>query len=143
MLYDCHNRPASDSGHWLRRELYDRVQWPLPWRLLQRLVVQGDMLRAIQSLYRGCLLSMRVGSTCGQSHNPSIPQRQGYLLRGTLFGLFIDDLHHHLQTTCPDASVTYCYISSLRLSDLVYADEICLMASSPAHLQALTARRLS
>ena len=49
-------------------------------------------------------------------------------------GIFIDDLHHHLQTTCPEAGVQ---LQSVRLSDLVYADDICLMASSPEHLQAL------
>ena len=56
---------------------------------------------------------------------------QGWPLGATLFGIFIDDLHHHLQTTCPNAGVD---IGALRLSDLVYADDICLIASSPVHL---------
>ena len=61
-----------------------------------------------------------------------------FLLRlvscATLFGIFIDGLHHHLQSTCPDAGVK---VPSLRLTDLVYADDICLMATSAAQLQAL------
>ena len=79
---------------------------------------------------------MRVAVTCGRSHNPSVGLRQGCPLSATLalFGIFIDDLHHHLQTTCPNAGVD---IGSFRLSDLVYADDICLIASSRAHLQAL------
>ena len=40
----------------------------------------------------------------------------------------------HLQTTAPAAGVQ---IRHLRLTDLVYADDIRLMASSPEHLQAL------
>ena len=92
------------------------------------------MLGAVQSLYDGCLLSMRVGGACGGSHSPSVGLRQGCPLSATLFGIFIDGLHHHLQTTCPEAGV---HLQSLRLTDLVYADDICLMASSPAHLQAL------
>jgi len=116
------------------KSAYDKVQWQLLWRLLQRLGVHGDMLGAIQSLYDGCLLSMRVGGACGAAHNPSIGLRQGCPLSATLFGIFIDDLHHHLQTTCPEAGEQ---LQTMRLSDLVYADDICLMASSPAHLQAL------
>ena len=116
------------------KSAYDKVQWQLLWQLLQRLGVHGDMLGAIQSLYDGCLLSMRVGGACGATHNPSIGLRQGCPLSATLFGIFIDDLHHHLQTTCPEAGVQ---LQAMRLSDLVYADDICLMASSPEHLQAL------
>ena len=77
---------------------------------------------------------MRVGGACGHAQSLSVGLRQGCQLSATLFGIFIDDLYHHLQTTCPDAGVD---IRSMRLSDLVYADDICLMASSSAHLQAL------
>ena len=116
------------------RSAYDKVQWQLLWQLLGRLGVFGHMLGAIQSLYDGCLLSMKVSGASGDSHSPSIGLRQGCPLSATLFGIFIDGLHHHLQTTCPEAGVQ---LQSLRLADLVYADDVCLMASSPAHLQAL------
>lgn len=92
------------------------------------------MLGAIQSVYDGCLLSMRVGGACGCSQTPSVGLWQGCPLSATLFGIFIDDLHHHLQSTCPEAGMR---LQSLQLTDLVYADDICLMATSPAHLQAL------
>ena len=55
-------------------------------------------------------------------------------LSATLFGLFIDGLHHYLETAVPTAGVQ---ILQLRLRELVYADDICLLASSPEHLQAL------
>ena len=92
------------------------------------------LLGAIQSFYDGCLLSMRVARSCGSSYSPSIGLRQGCPLSATLFGIFIDGLHHHLQSTCPSAGVQ---LRSLRLTDLVYADDVCLTASSPAQLQAL------
>ena len=116
------------------KSAYDKVQWHLLWQMLQRLGIHGGMLGAIQSLYDGCLLSMRVSGSSGDSHSPSIGLRQGCPLSATLFGIFIDGLHHHLQTACPAAGIK---LQSLRLTDLVYADDICLMASSPAHLQAL------
>ena len=111
------------------KSAYDKVQWHLLWQLLQRLGIHGGMLGAIQSLYDGCILSMRVGGTCGVSHNPSIGLRQGCPLSATLFGILIDGLHHHLQTTCPDAWVQ---IQSLCLTDLVCADDICLIATAVA-----------
>ncbi len=113
---------------------YDKVQWQLLWSLLQRLGVHGHMLGAIQSLYDGSLLSMRINGQCGHSQSPSIGLRQGCPLSATLFGIFIDGLHHHLQTAAPAAGVQ---VRHLKLTDLVYADDICLLASSPQHLQAL------
>ncbi len=92
------------------------------------------MLGAVQSLYHGSLLSMRVNGQCGHSQSPSIGLRQGCPLSATLFGIFIDGLHHYLQTTAPAVRVQ---IRHLKLTDLVYADDICLLAGSPQHLQAL------
>ncbi len=87
------------------KSAHDKVQWQRLWRLLQRLVTHGDMLAAIQSLYGGWLLSVRVGGACGHAQSPSIGSRQGCPLIATLFGIYADDLHHHLQTTWPDAVV--------------------------------------
>ena len=77
---------------------------------------------------------MRVNGACGSQHNPCNGLRQGCPLSATLFGIFIDGLHSHLQTTCPKAGIQ---IRSHRLTDLEYADDIGLAASSPLHLQAL------
>ena len=116
------------------KSAYEKVQWQLLWSLLQRLGVHGHMLGAIQSLYDGSLLSMRVNGQCGHSQSPSVGLRQGCPLSATLFGIFIDGLHHHLQTTAPAAGVQ---VRHLKRTDLVYADDICLLAGSPQHLQAL------
>ena len=117
------------------KSAYDRVQWPLLWDLLRRLGVQGKMLGAVQSLYDNCLLSMSMVSCFnGEGSTPSMGLQQGCPLSATLFGLFIDGLHHYLETTAPVAGIQ---IQHMRLRELVYADDICLMASSPEHLQPL------
>lgn len=116
------------------KSAFDRVQWQLLWQQLQRLGILGGMLGAIQSLYDGCLLSMQVSGTFGSQHSPSIGLMQDCPLSATLFGIFIDDLHHHLQTTCPDAGIQIC---SHRLTDMEHADDECLAADNPTHLQAL------
>ena len=104
------------------------------WGTLQRLGIHAQMLGAIQSLYADCLLSIRVGGACGKSQTPAMGLRQGCPLSATLFGLFIDSLHHHLESTVPLAGIGLC---GMRLRELVYADDICLLATSPAELQAL------
>ena len=88
------------------------------------------MLGAAQhvALFDGSLLSMRVGGQCGSSQSPSNALRQGCPLSATLFGIFIDSLHQHLQTT---AQLLECK------SGISGSDNICRMASSPEHLQAL------
>ena len=60
--------------------------------------------------------------------------RQGCPLSATLFGLVIDGLHRYLENAVPTAGIQ---ILQLRLRELVYADDICLLASSPGQLQAL------
>ena len=60
--------------------------------------------------------------------------RQGCPLSATLFGLFIDGSHRYLETAVPTAGIR---ILQLRLRELVYADDICLLTSSLEQLQAL------
>ena len=50
------------------------------------------------------------------------------------FGLFIDGLHHYLEAAVPMAGIR---ILQMRLRELVYADDICLLAFSPEQIQAL------
>ncbi len=78
---------------------------------------------------------MRVFGFSGEGRTPSMGLRQGCPLSATLLGLFIDGLHHYLETMAPNARIQ---IRFMRLRELVYADDICLMASSPEHLQALS-----
>ena len=76
---------------------------------------------------------MRVGGQCRPSQSPTIDLRQGCPLNATLFGILIDCLHQHLQTNVPAAEVQ---VGHIKLTDLVYVDDVCLMASSPEQLQA-------
>ena len=77
---------------------------------------------------------MKIGGTYGGSQHPSIGLKQGCPLSATLFGLFTDGLHQYLQDTVPEAGVQ---VQHLRLTDLKYADDVCLMAPTKEHLQAL------
>ena len=78
---------------------------------------------------------MRIGGQCGSSQSPSISLRQACQLSATLFGVFPDGLQQHVQTIVPASGVQ---VRHLWVTDLVvYAGDICLMASSPEHYMAL------
>ncbi len=87
------------------KSAFDKVHWQLLWSLLQHLGVPGHMLGAVRFLYDGSVLSLGVNGQYGHSQNPPIELRQGCLLRATLFGIFVDALHHHLQTMVPAAGL--------------------------------------
>lgn len=74
------------------KKAYDSVQHPLLWASLQQKGVHGKMLAAIQSLYAGGSMSMRVCGSSGASGTAQVGVRQGCPLSPTLFGLFFDDL---------------------------------------------------
>ena len=94
----------------------------------------GNMLAAVKSLHTDCLVAMGINGECGDSHHPSLGLKQGCPLSATLFGLFIDGLHQYLQDAVPDAGVR---VQHLRITDLKYADDVCLLACFPDHLQSL------
>ncbi len=52
----------------------------------------------------------------------------------TLFGLFLEDLHHHLQASAPDTGTN---IQHMWLTSMEYAHDIFFLAHCPSHLQAL------
>ena len=102
---------------------------------LESIGVGPRMLAAIQSLYSSGTLSMKVAGTAGQPRAQQMGVRQGCPLSPTLFGVFFDGLHDHLQSCAPAAGVQ---LGSGRwVSSLVYADDVVLLSWSPSGLQLL------
>ena len=95
----------------------------------------GPVVRVILSL-KGyeLLIPSLISLSLEEIQTPDMGLRQGCPLSATLFGLFIDSLHHHLNSALPTAGIG---LRGMRLRELVYADDICLLAMSPAELQAL------
>ena len=93
------------------------------------------MLAAIQSQYASGALARKVGVTAGPPLAQQNGVRQGCPLSPTLFGIFFDGLHAHLDLTARHAGVQLgsgCWVSSL-----VYADDVVFMSWSAIGLQQL------
>ena len=80
------------------QKAYDAVQHELLWARLQQIGIGTQMLAAIQSLYSGSTLSMKLGGTAGQPRLQQNGFRQDCALSPTLFGIFFDCLHAHLDS---------------------------------------------
>ena len=117
------------------QKAYDTVQHDLLWARLEAIGVSPRMLAAIRSLYSSGALSMRVGGTAGPSLLQQNGVRQGCPLSPTLFGIFFDGLHSHLDSVAPHAGVQ---LGSGRwVPSLVYADDVVLLSWTSAGLQSL------
>ena len=77
---------------------------------------------------------MKVNGCHGTAQSPSFGLRQGCPLSATLFGLFLDGLHEQVQTSVPGAGIK---VQHLQVTDMEYADDVFLLATSPLELQDL------
>ena len=92
------------------------------------------VLAAIQSLYSGGTVSMKICGRAGATGTAQLGVRQGCPLSPTLFGLFFDDLHSQLQSDCPSAGIE---CRGKRITSLFYAEDVALLLASAQGLQQL------
>jgi hypothetical protein len=115
---------------------FDCVQRPLIWQRLQDCGVHGAMLTAVQSLYDEVLLQVKVGGERSAPFSSQQGVKQGDPSSPTLFGLFIEVLHEMLAAECAGTGPTIAGIGTLvETLDLIYADDVILLATSAASLQ--------
>ena len=111
------------------------MQRPLLWQVLQRLGVHGPMLAVLQSLYEDCGFAINTNGRSGKAVQSHTGMKQGCPLSPTLFGLYIDGMHHFLMSPGPvDVPVLS---SGIQVTNLAHAGDVTLMASSPQGLQRL------
>src|SRR6185437_15568379 len=104
---------------------------------LKRYGIHGRMYAAICSLYAGCESTVRLGGTLGYTEFFPIETgvRQGCILSPLLYSIFINDLAVELKSHRLGASIDIGELN--RLSVLLYADDIVLLADSIEDLQIL------
>ncbi len=123
---------------------YDSVPRHALWMRLQSLGVHGCMLSALQTMYTDVQIKVKIGfqlsTTAFQSQ---LGVKQGCPLSPTLFGLFIDSLHHYISTKCPRSGVAVAAafddqdVLTDRVPVLMFADDLEFLSYSSNDLQVL------
>jgi hypothetical protein len=117
---------------------YDSVPRALLWQRLHDVGVRGRILHSIKAMYDvGVDMHIKTPHGTLDPIAATVGVKQGCPLSPLLFGIYIDSLHQHVASHCPDIGPTLRTAQHLRLNLLIYADDTALLAESEADLQAL------
>ena len=108
---------------------YDRVPRGKLWSVLQEYGIDGSLMRAIQSLYTNCSSCVRVNGSKSTPFTVGVGLRQGCVLSPLLFILYMDWM---LQRSQGEECFT---LGELRISHLLFADDLVILTSSQTELQ--------
>jgi len=112
------------------KKAYDSVNRVLMWNKLQQIGVNGNILRAIKSLYTAVSSCVRINGRCTEWFDVTSGLRQGCTLSPILFNIFINDLALQIKALGKGVSV-----GDENVGILLYADDIVLVANSEEELQ--------
>ena len=108
---------------------YDRVSREILWGVLREYGVRGALLRAIQSLYAQSESCVRILGSKSDSFPVGVGLCQGCSLSPILFVIFMDRISRRSRG---EEGLQF---GVLRISSLLFADDVVLLASSVCDLQ--------
>jgi hypothetical protein len=100
----------------------------------RQLGMQGQFLQALSQWLLNSDLQVQVQGKCGTSFSTYRGTKQGGRLSPLCFGMFIEQLHELIVRQVPGAGPV---VENMRVPDLMYADDVKLIALSPEQLQQL------
>lgn len=113
---------------------FDLVRRDVLLERCQQMGVHGPFMQALVALYDRVLVRVCVNGRLGPEIETHRGTRQGSELSPLLFGLFMDLLHELIKLQVPGAGPV---IGGLHVPDLMYADDVTLLAWSSGVLQQL------
>ncbi|KAJ0002649.1 hypothetical protein NQD34_007798 [Periophthalmus magnuspinnatus] len=108
---------------------FDRVPHGVLWGVLREHGVRGPLLRAVRSLYDRSRSSVHIAGSKSDLFPVHVGLRQGCPLSPDLFIIFMDKISRRSQG--PEGV----WFGNHRISSLLFADDVVLMASSSQNLQ--------
>ncbi|XP_053393694.1 uncharacterized protein LOC128555443 [Mercenaria mercenaria] len=99
---------------------------------MQKIGIQGKMLKAIRSLYTDVRCAVKINNFTTDWFNVDIGLKQGCLLSTTAFNIYINDLSKQLEHLNKGINV-----DGRIICHLFYADDLVLIAESEEELQGL------
>ena len=108
---------------------YDRVPRDKLWKVLQQYGIDGHLLMAIKSLYCQSEVCVRMHGKSSEPFRVRVGLRQGCVLSPLLFITYMNwiDKHSHVNEGV--------MIGSCKVSRMLFADDLVLLASSECDLQ--------
>lgn len=116
------------------KKAFDTVRRDLLMERCREIGVHGQFLDLLVALYDRVCLRVAVGGEVGEPFGTHAGTKQGSELSPLLFGLFIELLHELIKLRLPGAGPV---LGQLRVPDVMYADDVTLIANSPEDAQAL------
>lgn len=114
---------------------FDSVDRPLLWAALRRAGIGGTMLAAVQAMYADVPVCVRTAEGLSGCFQSVLGVKQGCPLSPLLFGIFLDDFEGDLQSAVGQAAALP-KLAGRTVPTLLFADDMLLMATSAAGLQA-------
>ncbi|KAK3513146.1 hypothetical protein QTP70_007479 [Hemibagrus guttatus] len=108
---------------------FDRVPCGILWEVLWEYGVRGPLLRAVRSLYNWSRSLVRIASCKSDLYPVHVGLRQGCPLSPVLFIVFMDRISRRSQ------GLEGVRFGDHRISSLIFADDVVLLASSGLDLQ--------
>ncbi|KAK3575619.1 hypothetical protein QTP86_031501, partial [Hemibagrus guttatus] len=108
---------------------FDRVPRGILWEVLWEYGVRGPLLRAVRSLYNQSRSLVRIASCKSDLFPVQVGLRQGCPLSPVLFIVFMDRISRRSQ------GLEGVQFGDHRISSLIFADDVVLLASSGLDLQ--------
>jgi sorting nexin-29 len=116
------------------KKAFDRVRRELLLERCRRLGIHGPFLAVLAAMYERVWARVAVGRDLGGVFATTSGTKQGSELSPILFGLFIELLHDLIRLKCPGAGPI---LDGLPVPDILYADDVALIAQSAAEAQGL------
>jgi sorting nexin-29 len=113
---------------------FDTINRDRLWSRLDKIGIRGRMLQALKSYYETVRECVKTAAGLTGAFDSRLGVKQGCPLSPTLFGLYIDELEPCLRSAVANTMVK---VGRTRLPLMLYADDIVLLAESPAELQRL------
>jgi hypothetical protein len=113
---------------------YDRVDRQLLWKCLQGAGLHGVALQTLLDMHAVVRMQVRSEGHMGTPFDSEVGVKQGDPLSPLLFGILIDRLEPFLERRCPGAGAR---LANVVARALLYADDVVMMAHSPAQLCAM------
>lgn len=116
------------------KKAYDSVPRELLWTKLERLGVHGWFLDGIKALYADVPMAVKTAQGLTACFESVMGVKQGCPLSPTLFGLYLDDLEEAMRAK--QHLLDSPSLCGMTLLALLYADDLALVSTSIAGLQA-------